>query len=63
MLQPLLGGNELDLVVGIDGLDTGDYATFLKGNINNYGVSSPVGDIVATSIDVQSNEGMWNGKS
>ena len=62
VLQPLLGGSELDLVVGIDGLDTGDYATFLKGNINNYCVSSPVGDIVATSIDVQSNEGMWNGE-
>tara|TARA_R100001480_G_scaffold5871_2_gene12953 strand:+ start:1700 stop:2416 length:717 start_codon:yes stop_codon:yes gene_type:complete len=61
-LQPLLGGADLDLVVGIDGLDTGDSATFMKGNINNYAVSSPVGDIVATSVDVQSDEGMWNGK-
>jgi len=62
VLQPLLGGADLDLVIGIDGLDTGDSATFQKGNINNYAVSSPVGDIVATSVDVQSDEGMWNGK-
>ena len=61
VLQPLLGGADFDLVMGIDGLDTGDYATFSKGNITNYAVSSPVGDIVATSLDVQSDEGMWNG--
>ena len=61
VLQPLLGGADFDLAMGIDGLDTGDKATFTKGNITNYGVSSPVGDIVATSIDVQSDEGMWNG--
>jgi hypothetical protein len=61
VLQPLLGGADFDLVMGIDGLDTGDYATFAKGNITNYAVSSPVGDIVATSLDVQSDEGMWNG--
>lgn len=61
VLQPLLGGADMDLVIGIDGLDTGDKATFLQGFINNYSVSSPVGDIVATSIDVQPDEGMWNG--
>jgi hypothetical protein len=61
VLQPLLGGADFDLVIGIDGLDTGDYSTFAKGNITNYAVSSPVGDIVATSLDVQSDEGMWNG--
>jgi hypothetical protein len=61
-LQPLLGGNDFDFAMGIDGLDTGDSATFTKGNITNYAVSSPVGDIVATSIDVQSDEGMWNGQ-
>jgi len=62
VLQPLLGGADFDLAIGIDGLDTGDQATFAKGNITNYAVSSPVGDIVATSLDVQSDEGMWNGK-
>ena len=61
VLQPLLGGADFDFVMGIDGLDTGDYATFAKGNITNYAVSSPVGDVVATSLDVQSDEGMWNG--
>tara|TARA_R100000458_G_C8231913_1_gene213377 strand:- start:51 stop:767 length:717 start_codon:yes stop_codon:yes gene_type:complete len=62
VLQPLLGGADFDLAIGIDGLDTGDLVTFAKGNITNYAVSSPVGDIVATSLDVQSDEGMWNGK-
>lgn len=61
VLQPLLGGSDLDLVIGIDGLDTGDKTTFAKGNIVNYGVSSPVGDIVASSVDLQPDEGMWSG--
>jgi hypothetical protein len=62
VLQPLLGGADFDLALGIDGLETGDSATFTKGNITNYAISSPVGDIVASSIDVQSDEGMWNGQ-
>ena len=62
VLQPLLGGADFDFAMGIDGLDTGDYATIGKGNITNYAVSSPVGDIVASSLDVQSDDGMWNGK-
>ena len=62
VLQPLLGGADFDFTMGIDGLDTGDMATFCVGNITNYAVSSPVGDIVATSLDVQSDLGMWNGK-
>ena len=61
VIQPLLGGSDFDLVMGIDGLDTGDKTTFAQGNIVNYGVSSPVADIVATSLDVQPDEGMWNG--
>jgi len=61
VLQPLLGGADFDFAMGVDGLDTGDRATFAVGNITNYGVSSPVGDIVATSVDVQSDDGMWNG--
>ena len=60
-IQPLLGGADLDFVMGIDGLDTGDSSTFGIGNFTNYGVSSPVGDIVATSVDMQSDDGMWNG--
>lgn len=60
-LQPLLGGNDMVLVMGIDGVDASDSTSFAKGNINNYGVSSPVGDIVATSIDIQSDSGVYNG--
>lgn len=62
VLQPLLGGADLDLVIGEDGVATGDRNTFGKGNINNYAVSSPVGDVVATSIDFQPDDGLYSGK-
>jgi hypothetical protein len=61
VLQPLLGGADFDFAMGVDGLATGDRAVFAVSNITNYGVSSPVGDIVATSVDVQSDDGIWNG--
>lgn len=60
-LQPLLGGADCVIAYGIDGLDATDGTTFGKGNIINYGVSSPVGDIVATSIDFQADSGLYNG--
>ena len=60
-LQPLLGGADFDLVVGIDGLDTGDRTQFGSANITNYGVSSAVGDAVATSIDAQADNGVTVG--
>jgi len=61
VLQPLLAGADLDFAMGIDGLDTGDRATFGIGNFTNYAVSSPVGEAVATSLDLQSDDGLWNG--
>jgi hypothetical protein len=61
-LQPLLSnGTDFDLVVGIDGLDTGDRSQFAVANITNYGVSSPTGDVVATSIDAQADNGVTIG--
>ena len=61
-IQPLLsGGTDFDLVVGIDGLDTGDRTQFGVANITNYGVSSPTGDVVATSIDAQADNGVTVG--
>lgn len=60
-LQPLLGGADMVIAMGIDGLDATDGCSFAKGNINNYGVSSPVGDIVATSLDIQADSGVYNG--
>lgn len=60
-LQPLLGGADCVIAYGIDGLDATDGTTFGKGNINNYGVSSPVGDIVASTIDFQADSGLYNG--
>tara|TARA_R100001460_G_scaffold107800_1_gene157148 strand:+ start:2267 stop:2977 length:711 start_codon:yes stop_codon:yes gene_type:complete len=60
-LQPLLGGADMIISVGIDGLDATDSCIFGQGNINNYGVSSPVGDIVATSLDIQADSGIYSG--
>lgn len=60
-LQPLLSGTDFDLVVGIDGLETGDRSQFGTANITNYGVSSAVGDVVATSIDAQADNGVTIG--
>lgn len=60
-LQPLLGGADMIISVGIDGLDATDSCVFGKGNINNYGVSSTVGDIVATSLDIQTDSGLYSG--
>lgn len=60
-LQPLLGGADCVVAYGIDGLDATDGTTFGNGNIINYGVSSPVGDIVATSMDFQADSGLYNG--
>ena len=61
VLQPLLGGADFNLVIGLDGVATGDRNTFGKSNITNYAVSSPVGDVVATSIDVQPDNGLFSG--
>ena len=60
-LQPLLGGADMDITVGIDGLDATDSCIFGQGNINNYGGAAPVGDIVATSLDIQADSGIYSG--
>ena len=62
-LQSSLGSATDKIVaIGIDGLDANDHTTFGKGNITNYGISSPVGDIVAFSVDYQADEGLFSGK-
>lgn len=62
VIQPLLGGSKFLYVLGFDGVDADDNCTFSNGNVVNYGTSSPVGDIVATSIDIQADKGLYNGK-
>ena len=60
-IQPLAkNGTDFDLFVGYNG--QGSQCAFGIGNITNYAVSSPVGEAVATSLDVQSDDGFWNGK-
>lgn len=60
-LQALVGGADFVFVMGIDGVDATDNCVFGNSNITSYGVSSPVGDIVATSIDVQADSGLYSG--
>ena len=60
-IQTNLGSTGQELVMGIDGVDATDSVTFGKGNFTTYGISSPVGDIVAFSADFQSDEGIFNG--
>tara|TARA_R110001592_G_scaffold70003_7_gene214647 strand:+ start:2290 stop:3000 length:711 start_codon:yes stop_codon:yes gene_type:complete len=61
VLQPLLGGTSALLTIGVDGADATDLVRFGNGNFTSYGVSSPVGDIVATSLDFQSDKGIFDG--
>ena len=60
-IQPLLGGSDCLLTFGIDTLAATKNVRFGNGNITNYGVSSPVGDVVATSIDFQADKGLYDG--
>ena len=57
----LLGGSDFVFCMGIDGIDATDGVVFGNSNITSYGKSSPVGDIVASSIDVQADGGLFAG--
>jgi hypothetical protein len=61
VIAPNLATSDQELIIGLDGLDALDNTAFGKGNFTNYGISSPVGDIVAFSADFQSDEGIFNG--
>ena len=61
-LQPFLGsGTDTNIIVGLDGITDGKSVMFGAGIVSNYGKSSPVGDVVATSVDMQSDNGFFNG--
>ncbi len=62
IVQPLLsGGTQFDYVQGQTALSTSARCTFGIANITNYGISSPVGDVVATSLDLQPTGGFFSG--
>jgi len=61
-LQPYLGSStNTDVCIGADGITDGKSIFFGTGVITNYGQSSPVGDVVGTSVDLQANAGLFNG--
>ena len=62
VLQPFLGSStNTNVVVGLDGITDGKSVMFGAGVVTSYGQSSPVGDVVGTSIDMQSDNGFFNG--
>ena len=61
VLQPLLGGSDFLYLNGVSGVSATDRVFFANANITNYGVSSPVADIVATSLEIQADGGMISG--
>ncbi len=62
IIQPLLGSStDTSICIGADGITDGKSIFFGTGPVTGYGQSSPVGDVVATSIDIQSNAGLFNG--
>ena len=62
VLQPFLGSStNTDICIGADGITDGKSIFFGTGVVTNYGQSSPVGDVVATTVDLQSNAGLFTG--
>lgn len=61
VIQPLLGGNDFLYLNGISGVSATDKVYFGNANIINYGISSPVGDVVASTIDLQADGGLLSG--
>lgn len=62
ILQPFLGSStNTDICIGADGITDGKSIFFGTGVVTNYGQSSPVGDVVGTSLDLQANAGLFNG--
>jgi len=60
IIQGLVGTNDKVALIGFDGVDATDKCMFGKGVTTNYGISSPVGDVVAVTFDLQAS-GFFSG--
>jgi len=61
-LQALVGSSTNTNVFGFTGtIALSSLVSFAKGDVTNYGLSSPVGDVVAFTLDFQSDEIIDNG--
>jgi hypothetical protein len=60
IIQGLVGTNDKVALIGFDGVDATDDCMFGKGVTTNYGISSPVGDVVAVTFDLQAS-GFFSG--
>ena len=60
VIQGLVGTNDKVALIGFDGVDATDDCMFGKGVTTNYGISSPVGDVVAVTFDLQAS-GFFSG--
>ena len=60
VIQGLVGTNDKVALIGFNGVDATDDCMFGKGVTTNYGISSPVGDVVAVTFDLQAS-GFFSG--
>ena len=60
IIQGLVGANDKVALIGFDGVDATYDCMFGKGVTTNYGISSPVGDVVAVTFDLQAS-GFFSG--
>jgi len=61
-LQTLIGSSSNSNLFGFTGsIALSSLVSYAKGDVTNYGISSPVGDVVAFTLDFQSNEIIDNG--
>jgi hypothetical protein len=60
IVQGLVGANDKVALIGFNGVDATDDCMFGKGVTTNYGISSPVGDVVAVTFDLQAS-GFFSG--
>jgi hypothetical protein len=63
LVQPFVGGtSNHNVIVGIDTLSATKRVSFANGLFTEYGISDPVGDLVAISLSVQADNGFYSGE-
>ena len=63
LVQPFVGStSNTNVIVAIDTLSATKQVSFGSGLFTEYGISDPVGDLVAISMSVQADDGFYAGK-
>lgn len=62
LVQPFVGStSNTNVIVAIDTLSATKRVSFASGLFTEYGISDPVGDLVAISMSVQADDGFYSG--